>query len=232
MHQFHTIKKSIPGIRILLICRTLCKSQRLIKSAGYHSVKDRTESAAFRIICMGEEHRIGSSVPYLFRPYINILFIGIDIKEQLRRIQDLIYCLYGVLSPYDRKESNRVEYEKERTGNPEKIPHHKICSPCCLKLGQTVKYIEGFLSFLLDHVMNIYCKVFKPVGKGNSDCFYLIAILYEWLVACKPEINDIAVIFLRLLYIWLHKQLKLRKLRDAPYNIITHPYVINSRIHF
>ena len=94
---------------------------------------------------------------------IYVPVIRVYIKEKLGSIEDLVNRLYGMLSPYDREERYRIENEKERTRNTEKVSHHKICSPCCLKFGQTVKDIECILSLFFYHVMDISREVFKSV---------------------------------------------------------------------
>ena len=68
-----------------------------------------------------------------------------------------------MLAPDYRKEGNRIKHKEKRTGNPEEVSHHKVGRPCGLKLGQTVKYIEGVLPFRLDHIVNIYRKRFKSM---------------------------------------------------------------------
>ena len=82
---------------------------------------------------MRQEHRIGISVPHLFRAHIDILFVRINVNEKLRRIKDLVDRVDRMLSPYDREKCDRIEDEQERTCDLEKVAHHEVCRPCSLK---------------------------------------------------------------------------------------------------
>ena len=90
-----------------------------------------------------------------------------------------------MLASYDRKIGNGIKDKKERTGYTKEVAHHKIRSPGGLKFRETVKYIEGVLSFLFDDVVDINAKVFKPVRQCHIYLLYLRTVLNKRLMACK-----------------------------------------------
>ena len=50
-------------------------------------------------------------------------------------------------------------------------------------------------------------------------------------MACEPEIDNVSLIFDRLTDIGFHEELKLRKLRNSPDDIVAEPDVIQRNIH-
>ena len=204
-------EKPVPGIGILFFRRPLLLSQRLVKPAGLYPVKNRSKTPGFRLIDMRKKHRIRIPVPYLFRADIDILRSGIDIKEQLGCIKDLIHSLHRMLPSDNREKGYCVQDEQERACDPEKVPHHKICRPGSLKFREAVKNIERVFSFLFNSVMDVYGKGFESVGQRYIYRLYLRAVLNQRIMACKPEIDDISMILHSLPDIRLHKQPELRK---------------------
>ena len=79
--------------------------------------------------------------------------------------------------------------------------------------------------------MDIDRERLKPVRQRDLNCLDLRTVFKERLVACEPEVYDIALILYGLLDIWLHEQLELGQFRDAPNHVVAKPDVIERRIH-
>ena len=181
---------------------------------------------------MRKEHSIRISVPDLFRSYIYVFAVGIYIKEKLSGIKYFIYCLYGMFSSFYREKGNCIQDKKERTCYPEKISHHKVSSPSCLKLRKTVKNIESIFSFTVYNIMNLHGEVFKSVCQGNFDSFYFRTFIDERSMTGKTKIDNVPFIFYSLSDIGFHEKFEFCQVGNSPYDIVTQTYVIKSHIHF
>ena len=93
----------------------------------------------------------------------SVFISGIYIQKKLGGIPDARHRVEGVPSPQERKIRHRIQLEKIRTGNPEKVPHHQIGIPDRLKLGKAVKHIEGVASFFCNLLMDRHGKGLEAV---------------------------------------------------------------------
>ena len=104
-----------------------------------------------------------------------------------------------MLAADDRKVSDRIQDEQKRTGQMEKVPHHEIGRPGLFKFGKTVENIESVISFFLDQIVNIHGEGFKAVRKVDADNAQSFPFRKDRLMFCEAYIDEIAVIFDRLL---------------------------------
>ena len=232
VEHFYAVKILVPGVRILFLGRTLRPAEGLVKAARYNAVENGTEMPAFGLEGMGKEHGVGVSVPDLFGAHINFPVVRINVKEQLRRVEYLIDRLHGVLSADDGEISHGVQNEQERACYAEEIAHHQVRGPCGLQLGKTVKNIERVFAFLLDDIMDVHGEILETVGERDVDRLYARSVIDQRLVARKPEIYDVPFILDCLADVGFHEEPEIRELRDAPYNIVAEPDVVERRVHF
>ena len=80
--------------------------------------------------------------------------------------------------------------------------------------------------------MDIHGKSLESMGQRYLHSLNLRSVLNERLMTSEPEIDYISLIPYCLLYIRLHKEAKLIKVRDSPDNVIAEPYVIERIVQF
>ena len=232
VEQFDAVELAVPGVDVLLLRGALRQPERLIEPAGPDPVEDRAEFAALRVIGVREEHRVRRPFPHLFRADVDVFRVGIDVKEQLGRVQDLVDRVDGMLSPDDREERHRIQDEQEGAGHPEKVAHHQVGRPGGLEFGQAVEHIERVSALLFDVVVDGDRELLKFVSQRDFDRFDSGAVLQQRLMVGETEIDEVPLVLDRLPDIGLHEQPELVEIGNTPYDIVAQTDVVQREVHF
>ena len=130
-----------------------------------------------------------------------------------------------------RKVGDRVQNEKERTGQMEEVSHHQIRGPGLLKFGEAVEDIEGVASLAFDDVVEIDRESLEEMGQLHV--FYLEALSRgkDRLVLRKAYVDKIPSVLYRLIREPLRDAAELVERRDLPNDIVSKTYVLQGLVH-
>ena len=225
------IEKAVPKVCVLLIPRSLMTVHDLVKTACTDTVEERGHGAICTIIKMRQEHSVRIALPHLIRPDVDRVPVRIHIQKELRRIADLADCLQRMLPPNQREKRDRVQNKQKRTGHAEKIPHHKIGGPGCLKFREAVKHIERVPPFPLDQIVDLNCENFESVRELDLYRPDFRMSDNKGRVAGKAHINNISMILYRLFNIRIKEIVELFQIGDTPHHIVSHSDIVENLIH-
>ena len=191
----------------------------------WYTVPDRKDGSVCRTVKVGKEHGFGIAVPDLLGPdiYRIPVRVRVYVQEQLGRIHDFGDRVERMPSADDREESDRIENEQERAGDPEEIAHHQVGGPGSLQLRKAVEHIEGIAAFRFDMPVDFHRKRFEPVGKWYDDSFHFRTFEYQLGMAGKPEVDDLPSVPFCLFHKRVRETAKLAELRYPPDHVIAHP---------
>ena len=164
---------------------------------------------------------------------IDPLLVRVDIQKELRRLPDPRDRVKRVPPAQDREISHSIEFEQIRTGDPEKVSHHKVRVPDGLQLRQTVKDIKRILSVARDLVMDRNCKRLETGIRIKLRNLYMIkhiSLCQDRRMLCKPDIDNISLVINRLRDEWQREHPEFLDIRHLPYNIVAHSDIIQDLI--
>ena len=227
-------EKSVVAVYILVLAPVPDLLQRLIIAADAHPVFQEPEFSRAPSAAVRQEHRVRRALPHLDRVHVDPLLVGAHIQKELRRLADPRDRVKRVPPPHDREIGHSIQLKQIRTGHPEEVSHHQIRIPDGLQFGQAVEDIERVPPVSCDLIVDSHRKAFKSCIRIKFHHLYLfqdLRLCQDRLVLGKPDIDDIAVVFDRLLHIWDGKKPKLIEVCDLPYHIVAHADVVQDLIH-
>ena len=200
------LEKALPAVHIL-VGRSPRQISLAVEMTHLHAFPAGRKSPGTQVIEMGLQHGLRLPPPDLDRADIHgqdplfvaavdgwSFFLCENIQKELGGIPDLLQGVKGVPAPEHRKISDRIQNEKEGTGQMEKIPHEQVCRPGRLQLRQTVEDIEGIIAFLFDDVVDLHGEGLKAVGQGNLNDPQALHGRQDRLMLRKTDIEQVSLI--------------------------------------
>ena len=224
-------EKALPAVRILVLAQKLLFLQLLIISGQPHALFCRLEGALLRKIDMRHEHRLGLSLPHLDRRHKDAVPHRVYVQKELRRLSDLVDRLIGML-PADHGEiGDRIELKEERTGQMEKIAHHKVRRPGDLELRQTVEHIEGVKAFFFYQIVDLHRKILKEMRQVDGHNFKPLPRCQKGLMRRKADIDQIPSVFYGLFDHRLHEEPEFAEIGHLPDDVVSQTNMVKCFIH-
>ncbi len=179
---------------------------------------------------VGEEHRRRVALPDLYRVNAELAMVIIHIEKDLGCLPDAGDRLEGMPVPQDNEIGDRVQLEKVRACNDEKIADHKVGGPGQEQVRQAVEHVKDIAPFLPYDVVDLGGKGLETDVRVELVNDYLPARFDDRGVLGEAHVYDAPPFCKGFLYVGVGESPVIVDIVDLKNDIVAHLQVIECFI--
>ena len=223
-------EEAVVAVEILILPRLGKSLLNLVEATHPNAVGDCGKLPGIPPHAVREEHLLRVAVPHLHRVQVQLLFIGIDVQQQLCGVPDSGDGVEGMPATNQREVGHGVQLKQVRAGHAEEIAHHEVGVPHGLQLGQAVEHIERVPALPGDLLVNGHREGLEALVRVEARDVNAAQIPEHRFMLGKANVNHIPTVGNRLTCEGLRKCAKFLQLRNLPDHVVTETHVVQRFI--